>query len=103
MKILFVLIISINLEETNHYYHHHSLRVLEDPTEEELERILAVNSMFTSKGEERPELEEFLEWLKVEERKRNNWGFVLADATIRYGPFDHVVICGAVDTGKDLL
>jgi hypothetical protein len=74
--------------------HHHSIRVIEDPTEEELQRIVAVNGVFSSKEEKRPELEDFHKWMAVETKEHTNWGFALGDAGLLYGPFDYVVICG---------
>jgi len=69
---------------------HHSLRVIEEPTTEELERIVAINGVFSDESR----LEEFHKWLRTEQVKRPNWGYALGDAGILYGPFDKVVICG---------
>lgn len=91
MKILLVII--MNREKTNH----HALRVIEDPTEDELERIVSVNGLFTAHGETNPVLEEFYKWVSAEEVKRPNWGFCLADAGLLYGPFDKVVLCGGTE------
>ena len=88
MKIL--LIIVMNRRGTNHY----SFRIIEDPNEEELERIVAAHGVFTDRGTENSVLEEFYDWVSVEAKKNPNWGIILADSTLRFGPFDKVVMCG---------
>lgn len=42
-------------------------------------------------------LKEFYDWVSVEVKKHQNWGFILADSMLYLGPFDKVVMCGGME------